>query len=111
MTDFAAEDNGDTQYVGDDVVAQCIELAHLKMALEKIQAKVTEAENKLKYRIGPYAAIAARTGEILATYKTTVSRRIDTRSLREDHPKIVEKYEKESAARRFLFKAEVIKNL
>ena len=87
-----------------DTEQAAMELARLKAAEKQTKKQMEELETKLKQNIGDASALVSMSGETLATWKSTTSKRLDTKALRAAEPEIATKYEKETTSRRFLLK-------
>lgn len=102
--DDELHDNGDTVFVDDSVVGQCISLAHMRRSRKLLDKNIADAEAKIKAAIGMNAGIANADGRVLATYKSSTVRRLDQKSLAKDFPDLVEAYKTEATNRILLLK-------
>ncbi|MBR2928348.1 MAG: YqaJ viral recombinase family protein [Oscillospiraceae bacterium] len=73
--------------------------------LEVITEKRTEAENKLKQMLGEHEIGTA--GSRIVTWKSVTQERLDSKTLKAEHPKLYQKYANKTSYRRFTIKAAV----
>lgn len=78
-------------------------LANLKLARKDIDAQVEDIEGKLKAAIGNASNLVVD-GKVLATWKASVTNRIDTKKLAEMYPDAAGACRTATMARRFLLK-------
>ena len=89
-----------------DEILNTIYVLQVAKASEKgAKERRAELELEIKKYLGEHDALVdPGTGDILATFKASTSRRIDTKELKQVEPDIYKLYSKESTTRRFLLK-------
>lgn len=70
---------------------------------EEAAAMVESLKDQLKERMTAAGVESLAGSEHKATYKAVTSSRVDTTSLKKDHPEIAARYTKTTTARRFTF--------
>ena len=75
------------------------ELMELKRMKEEIEAEIAAAEDEIKGVMGDEETLLA--GAFKVDWKTVVSSRIDTATLKKVMPEIAERFMKQTATRRF----------
>ena len=89
--------------VGDDIHKTYALLKDKKKVLKILVGQIDELENKLRIVFEDNEALT-HNGNDIATYKTVIQSRIDTKRLKEDHPEIVEKYLSKTSFRQLRLK-------
>lgn len=79
------------------------ELAEYIRMQEEAAAMVESLKDQLKERMTAAGVESLAGSEHKATYKAVTSSRVDTTSLKKDHPEIAARYTKTTTARRFTF--------
>lgn len=79
------------------------ELAEYIRMQEEAAAMVESLKDQLKERMTAAGVDSLAGSEHKATYKAVTSSRVDTTSLKKDHPEIAARYTKTTTARRFTF--------
>lgn len=79
------------------------ELAEYIRMQEEAAAMVESLKDQLKERMTAAGVESLAGSEHKATYKSVTSSRVDTTSLKKDHPEIAARYTKTTTARRFTF--------
>lgn len=79
------------------------ELAQYIRMQEEAAAMVESLKDQLKERMTAAGVESLAGSEHKATYKSVTSSRVDTTSLKKDHPEIAARYTKTTTARRFTF--------
>lgn len=79
------------------------ELAQYIRMQEEAAAMVESLKDQLKERMTAAGVESLAGSEHKATYKAVTSSRVDTTSLKKDHPEIAARYTKTTTARRFTF--------
>lgn len=79
------------------------ELAQYIRMQEEAAAMVESLKDQLKERMTAAGVDSLAGSEHKATYKAVTSSRVDTTSLKKDHPEIAARYTKTTTARRFTF--------
>jgi len=79
----------------------CQQLTALREQIKKLEAEKNRLEDQIKVAMGD-AETLTYAGEPIVTWKTLTSRRIDSKRLQAEQPKIYELYSSETISRRFL---------
>lgn len=79
------------------------ELAQYIRMQEEAAAMVESLKDQLKERMTAAGVESLAGSEHKATYKSVTSSRVDTTSLKKDHPEIAARYTKTTTSRRFTF--------
>lgn len=87
-----------------DINAIFKELAEYKILAESANNTVKELENQIKAYMTENGLDTLTGLEHIATYKTVVSNRLDSKALKADNPDIYVAYTKPVSSNRFLFK-------
>ena len=94
---------GKTVEVDEQIVLQLEQLKALKAESKKTSAAIKMIESELKVAIGDAEALAD--GErILATWKASTSKRLDTSALKAAHKELCDEFTKTTSSRRLLIK-------
>ena len=86
-----------------DAVALIQQYATANEQLEKINEQKQEAENLLKQMLGDHEA--GTISNHLITWKSVAQERLDSKTLKTEHPTLYRKYAAKSSYRRFSIKA------
>lgn len=87
-----------------DLVSRCTSLAEVRRDIKELEAAEDALKLEVQKAMGDHARLIGPDGKPLATWTTTISKRLDTKRLEADHPDLCAQYRIESAARRFLLK-------
>jgi len=79
-------------------------LAELKNAKKEVDDRIKEEEGLIKMLMGDAEAIVDSSGDTVATWKSYVVNRIDTKALKINEPSVADKYMIQSKQRRFNLK-------
>ena len=93
-----------------EIEAAVYDLARRKLEIKELAELAESLEMQIKAAIGESSELVAPDGSPLATWKKTVTRRLDSKSLKNDLPDIAGKYTTETESRRFLVKLNPAKN-
>jgi len=87
----------------DTAVALIQQYDSVSEELEQLTERKKEAENLLKQMLGDYEVGTA--GERIITWKTVVQERLDSKTLKAEHPTLYKKFANKTSHRRFSIKA------
>jgi len=90
--------------VDKETAAKCRRLRALQKKAESIQAQIKTLRAEIEVEFGTDGEEIHYRGILLATFKTVISTRFDSRRFQEDYPEFWERYTKTTASRRFLLK-------
>ena len=79
-------------------------LARTKAEIKRLEGEQDAYELTLKGEIGDASVLVGADGRPLATWKASVSSRVDVKRMQEERPEVCDLYRVESSARRFLLK-------
>jgi len=90
--------------VDKETAAKCRRLRTLQKKTESIQAQIKALRAEIEAEFGEDGEEIYYRGILLATFKTVISTRFDSKRFQEDYPEFWERYIKTSVSRRFLLK-------
>lgn len=81
-----------------------VKMLHLKQKIDALQEQYSDLEDKLKAEMKENEIAKDSAGRILATWKSSTSKRFDSTKFKKEQTELYNQYLKESISRRFLFK-------
>lgn len=81
-----------------------VRMLHLKQVIDSLQEQYSDLEDKLKAEMKDNEIAKDSSGHILATWKSSTSKRFDSTKFKKEQTDLYNQYLKESVSRRFLFK-------
>ncbi len=85
----------------EELIGKVRELKEFKQMSDELAAEITSIEDELKAEMVAQDAEEMTVDVFKLRYKTVVSSRIDTTSLKRELPKVAERYTKQIKSRRF----------
>jgi len=90
--------------VAKETALKCRRLRMLQKKLESAQAQVKTLREEIEAEFGDTGEEIYYRGILLATFKTVISTRFDSKKFQDDYPEFWERYTRTSVSRRFLLK-------
>ena len=81
-----------------------VKMLHLKQKIDALQEQYSDLEDKLKAEMKENEIAKDSAGHILATWKSSTSKRFDSTKFKKEQTELYNQYLKEGISRRFLFK-------
>lgn len=98
-------DTGASVLADEPTLIHVEQLRALKTTLAELEQQKIDLENKIKTFIGDNAAVVDDENNIIASWKTTTSNRLDSKRLKADKPELYEQYATTQSTRRFLVRS------
>ena len=100
----SAKSANKTEIVIENGEILAVRMLHLKHKIDSLQEQYSDLEDKLKAEMKENEIAKDSAGHILATWKSSTSKRFDSTKFKKEQSELYNKYVKESTSRRFLFK-------
>ena len=97
-------DNGETVYADDNQEQRVSTLKNIKQKIKDLGSNAKELEVEIKKDMADASVLSDAAGKILATWKDRISKRLDTKRLKEEQADLYVQYAVESSSRAFLIK-------
>ena len=94
-------DNGET-LISKSLAAKCSKLSGINMKIRDLTKMKSEVQVEIQKEMADHSSLADDKGQLLATWKESTTRRVDTKRLKDDG--MYDKYATESSSRTFRLK-------